>query len=78
MAIASPTTSAAKRFSFKLTVAANAKSCLPHASGQVKVVPTGVADKMTVAVSGVPGLANYAVSDRQVPAFLPAADCATA
>jgi hypothetical protein len=67
MATASPTTSAAKPFSFKLTVAADAKSCLPHASGHVKIVPTGVADQMTVSVSGVPGPANYAVFDLQTP-----------
>jgi hypothetical protein len=67
MATASPATSAAKKFSFNLTFAADAKSCLPHASGRVKIVPTGVADQMTVSVSGVPGPANYAVFDLQTP-----------
>jgi hypothetical protein len=67
IATASPAVPAAHRFSFNLTVAKDAKSCLPHASGQVTIVPTGVADTMTVSVSHVPGPANYAVFDLQKP-----------
>jgi hypothetical protein len=67
IATASPAAPAAHKFSFSLTVAKDTKSCLPHASGRVTIVPTGVADTMTVSVSHVPGPANYALFDLQKP-----------
>ena len=53
--------------SFSLVVSAGAKTCLPKASGTVKITPAGPVEIMEVSVQGLPANAEFAFFVLQVP-----------
>ena len=52
---------------FNMVVSAGAHSCLPNASGTVRIIPFGTAEYMHVRVSGLPPNAEFELFVIQVP-----------
>ena len=54
-------------FQFPMVVSGGAASCLPRATGNVSIIPTGPVEQMTVAVSGLPPKTDFDFFVIQVP-----------